>query len=132
MCPAPFGLPFVGFDGQYYLCCSDWRKDVPLGSVFERSIVEITGAKLAHVTSREPVCKSCNHDPLNQLTEELRLRSAGAATDAEVDAVLTDILQRDDVVRTMLDQMGDDVVIPVDAEVRVDAPARKSIPVRSL
>jgi hypothetical protein len=25
VCPAPFILLFIGYDGQCYLCCSDWR-----------------------------------------------------------------------------------------------------------
>ena len=26
---------FVSFDGLYYLCCSEWRKQAPPGSVFD-------------------------------------------------------------------------------------------------
>lgn len=132
VCGAPFGLPFVGFDGQYYLCCSDWRKEAPLGSVFERSFVEITGDKLGHVTSREPVCKSCNHDPLNQLTEELRLRAAGLASDEEVRAALDGIVERDEVVRRMMDKMGVAAPPAPDHAVLVDTPRRRSIPLRVL
>jgi MoaA/NifB/PqqE/SkfB family radical SAM enzyme len=70
-CYAPFSFLFIGYDGNYYLCCSDWKKEVPLGSVFDRTFLEITGAKLDRVLRREPICKSCNLDPLNQLTGEL-------------------------------------------------------------
>ena len=70
-CYVPFSFLFIGYDGNYYLCCSDWKKEVPLGSVFDRTFLEITGAKLDRVLSREPICKSCNLDPLNQLTGEL-------------------------------------------------------------
>lgn len=76
-CPAPFLLPFIGYDGKYYLCCSDWKKEVPVGDVFERSLLEILRPKLEHVTSREPICRNCNHDPLNRLTDELRANDAG-------------------------------------------------------
>src|SRR6185436_14878780 len=99
VCQAPFSLLFVGYDGQYYLCCSDWKKEAPLGSVFEASFVDIAGAKLAHVSGREPVCKSCNHDPLNRVTEEMRLIGAGQADQAALDAVLADVLESDTVVR---------------------------------
>jgi MoaA/NifB/PqqE/SkfB family radical SAM enzyme len=78
ICYAPFIFLFVGYDGQYYLCCSDWKKEVPLGSVFDRTFLEITGEKLDRVLSREPICKSCNLDPLNQLTGELIAERSGA------------------------------------------------------
>ena len=26
LCGAPWGFLFIGYDGNYYLCCSDWRK----------------------------------------------------------------------------------------------------------
>ena len=28
-CRAPFYFPFIGYDGNYYLCSSDWQKQVP-------------------------------------------------------------------------------------------------------
>jgi len=76
-CYAPFSFLFIGYDGNYYLCCSDWKKEVSLGSVFDRTFLEITGAKLDRVLSREPICKSCNVDPLNQLTGELIAANQG-------------------------------------------------------
>jgi MoaA/NifB/PqqE/SkfB family radical SAM enzyme len=79
LCAAPFIFLFIGYDGQYYLCCSDWKKEVPLGSVFEESFLSIRQQKLHHVTCREPVCKTCNLDPTNQLTDELRSIGAGSA-----------------------------------------------------
>ena len=73
ICGAPFGYLFVGYDGQYYLCCSDWKKEVPLGSVFDAVVRRRhRPTSSSYVTSREPVCKTCNLDPLNRLTEELR------------------------------------------------------------
>jgi MoaA/NifB/PqqE/SkfB family radical SAM enzyme len=76
-CYAPFSFLFIGYDGNYYLCCSDWKKEVSLGSVFDRTFLEVTGPKLDHVLSREPICKTCNLDPLNQLTGELMADHAG-------------------------------------------------------
>lgn len=72
LCGAPWGFLFIGYDGNYYLCCSDWRKQASLGSVFDYSFLQVSRQKLAMVVSREPVCKTCNHDPINMLTEELR------------------------------------------------------------
>jgi Iron-sulfur cluster-binding domain len=59
MCYARLFFLFVVYDGQYYLCCSDWNKDVPLGSVFDKTFLEITRDKLEHAVSREPICKTC-------------------------------------------------------------------------
>jgi hypothetical protein len=76
-CGAPFMFLFVGYDGQYYLCCSDWKKEAPLGSVFDTSFITVTQKKLEHVLSRQPVCKKCNLDPLNELTGVFRQINAG-------------------------------------------------------
>jgi MoaA/NifB/PqqE/SkfB family radical SAM enzyme len=65
ICPAPFFHLFIGWDGRYYLCSQDWRKEVPLGSVFETSFAEIAAAKLARVSSRKPICARCTLDPTN-------------------------------------------------------------------
>jgi MoaA/NifB/PqqE/SkfB family radical SAM enzyme len=78
ICYAPFFFLFIGYDGQYYLCCSDWKKEVPLGSVFDKTFLEITRQKLDHAVSREPICKTCNLDPLNQLTGELLAARSGS------------------------------------------------------
>lgn len=85
LCGAPWGFLFIGYDGNYYLCCSDWRKQASLGSVFDHSFLQVTRQKLAMVLSREPVCKTCNHDPINMLTDELRAMGRGEASPAEVD-----------------------------------------------
>ena len=54
VCGAPFGYLFVGYDGQYYLCCSDWEKQAPLGSVFDKSFVDVAQAKLDLVVVARP------------------------------------------------------------------------------
>lgn len=76
LCPAPFLNLFVGWDGRYYLCSSDWRKEVPFGSVFDASFAAITAEKLARVASRQPICARCTLDPTNLL------RRRGAVADA--------------------------------------------------
>jgi MoaA/NifB/PqqE/SkfB family radical SAM enzyme len=85
LCGAPWGFLFVGYDGNYYLCCSDWRKQASLGSVFDYSFLQVTRQKLAMVVSREPVCKTCNHDPINMMTEELRAFNRGEVSAEEVE-----------------------------------------------
>jgi len=85
LCGAPWGFLFIGYDGNYYLCCSDWRKQASLGSVFDYSFLQVTRQKLGMVISREPVCKTCNHDPINMLTEELRALNRGEVSAESVD-----------------------------------------------
>jgi MoaA/NifB/PqqE/SkfB family radical SAM enzyme len=88
ICGAPLGYMFVGYDGQHYLCCSDWKKEVPLGSVFDASFADVIADKLQYVTSREPICKTCNLDPLNRMTEELR--AATPDPEALADRIVAD------------------------------------------
>lgn len=83
MCAVPFLYLFVGYDGQYYLCCSDWKKEAPLGSVFDVGFVDIMRAKLEHVAQRNVPCSTCNLDPVNGVIDALRARSAGADIDVE-------------------------------------------------
>ena len=79
LCGAPFGYLFIGYDGQYYLCCSDWKKETPMGSVFDESFRSVTEKKLSYEVSRSPVCKTCNQDPINRLTETLKAVDEGTA-----------------------------------------------------
>jgi MoaA/NifB/PqqE/SkfB family radical SAM enzyme len=85
-CGVPFEHPFIGYDGQYYLCSSDWKKQTPMGSVFDHTFLEVMQAKLDLVDSREPVCKSCGHDPTNQLADAVRDLATGDSTSAETAA----------------------------------------------
>ena len=66
-CEVPFKFYFIGWDGCYYLCSSDWEKRSVHGSVFDHSIAEASVSKLAAVRSRSPICSSCTHDPINRL-----------------------------------------------------------------
>ncbi len=76
-CLAPFVFPFVGYDGYYYLCCSDWKKEAATGHVLKHSFADALAAKLDHVTARQAPCQTCNVDPLNRLTSELRAAAEG-------------------------------------------------------
>jgi len=80
VCPVPFLWVFVGYDGLYYLCCSDWKKEAPMASVFDTSLLSISEQKMHHLTTRAPVCQTCNHDPLNAITDKIRDVNAGDAT----------------------------------------------------
>jgi MoaA/NifB/PqqE/SkfB family radical SAM enzyme len=78
LCVWPFSSMVVGYDGQYYLCCSDWKKEYPLGSVHDTSFVDVLGEKVALALHKATVCQTCNLNPLNALTEELQARDQGA------------------------------------------------------
>ena len=123
LCGAPFGYLFIGYDGQYYLCCSDWKKETPMGSVFDESFHSVTAKKLAYVTSREPVCKTCNLDPLNMLTEELRAVNGGGRD--KVDAMVESVVTHNAYVHGVLSKLG---VSPTDAA----PPPRRTIPLRAI
>lgn len=110
LCGAPWGFLFIGYDGNYYLCCSDWRKQAGLGSVFDYSFLQVTRQKLAMVVSREPVCKTCNHDPINMMTEELRAFNRGEVSAEQVEELrqsLRSVSQDIDVALGELIRYGD-------------------------
>jgi MoaA/NifB/PqqE/SkfB family radical SAM enzyme len=80
LCTVPFLSTFVGYDGNIYLCCSDWKKEAVVANVWDDA-ADYLAPKFDFVTSRDPVCRSCNLDPLNALVDELR-----ATADGEPDA----------------------------------------------
>lgn len=94
VCPVPYLWVFVGYDGLYYLCCSDWKKEAPMASVFDVPMLAVSEQKLRHVTSREPVCKTCNHDPLNAVTDMIRFVDAGEKPQAELDQMIATFSQQ--------------------------------------
>jgi MoaA/NifB/PqqE/SkfB family radical SAM enzyme len=91
LCAAPFLYLFVGYDGQYYLCCADWEKQAPIASIFDQSFIDIVGQKVAHLRTREPVCKTCNLDPLNRLTDEIRAEAAGQIPPGSAETLIESI-----------------------------------------
>lgn len=78
LCMVPYIFVMIGWDGQYYLCCHDWKKRHPMGSVFDYSIEEINYRKLAATRDRSP-CKSCSADPVNQIRMALIATSRDGA-----------------------------------------------------
>jgi MoaA/NifB/PqqE/SkfB family radical SAM enzyme len=124
LCGAPFGYLFVGYDGQHYLCCSDWEKQTPLGTVFDKSFIDVARAKLDLVVCREPVCRTCNLDPINRLTEELRAEAGGDLPPGAADELLGKIAADNVATEGVLRQFG--------LEVPVASPTRRLIPVRAL
>jgi MoaA/NifB/PqqE/SkfB family radical SAM enzyme len=129
-CRAPLQYPFVGYDGNYYLCSSDWEKQVSLGSVHERSILDVVRDKLDAVTTRDPICRTCNHDPQNRLRALLVARDAGEATDAEVDALVAELDEHALELERILAGLDPLTPAPAPGAPARRAPERRRIPVR--
>jgi MoaA/NifB/PqqE/SkfB family radical SAM enzyme len=134
LCAAPFLYLFVGYDGQYYLCCADWEKQAPLGSIYDKTFVDLVGQKVAHLRSREPVCKTCNLDPLNRLTDEIRAEAAGRIPTGSTDVLFESIGQETALARSVAAVFGHALT---DEDVRklgryIPDKARRYIPVEAL
>jgi MoaA/NifB/PqqE/SkfB family radical SAM enzyme len=128
VCGAPFAYLFIGYDGQYYLCCSDWRKETPMGSVFDESFLSVMDRKLQYVTSRDPVCKTCNLDPLNRVTEELRAVAEGSAMPESADEVIESVIASNNAVHEIAASFGVDVPEASEIGAGQIAPVRRRIP----
>ena len=90
-CRAPFHFPFIGYDGEYYLCSSDWKKQASVGNVFDHSILSVVPAKFELVNDEHSICATCTHHHVNRLTNLLLDRDDGLATDAQVDQLVADL-----------------------------------------
>lgn len=88
ICGVPFNSCFIGYDGNFYLCCSDWTKEAAVGNVFDASPFSVMEPKLVHVLTGEPVCKTCNLDPVNRMTDMLRDVESGDATPEQRDELV--------------------------------------------
>jgi MoaA/NifB/PqqE/SkfB family radical SAM enzyme len=124
LCAAPFAYLFVGYDGQHYLCCSDWEKQTPMGSIFDLSFMDVAQAKLNLIVSRDPVCRTCNLDPINRLTEELRAEANGDASPGTADQLLAKIRTDNGAVERVLRGFG--------LQMPAAPPHRRLIPVRAV
>lgn len=71
LCAIAFYSVFIGWNGQYYLCCQDWEKKVPLGSVYDFSIEFMDAIKLEHNRKQKGICQTCSMNPINELREML-------------------------------------------------------------
>ncbi len=87
MCMTPFLFLFVGWNGQYYICCSDYEKTTPLGSVFDYGIEamdEIKRGLVADGGSKVAACRSCDRNPINEVREGLFELERGVVTEAQL------------------------------------------------
>lgn len=129
LCGAPFGYLFIGYDGQYYLCCSDWKKEVPFGSVFDTSFEAIIRPKLEAVVTREPICKTCNLDPINMLADELRAAGDGETGAKTPEQFADETVTVGNAIFEALEKISPGVTAGVDE--MASAPPKRLIPVTS-
>ena len=80
-----------------------------MGTVFERSFVDVIGPKLAHVISRQPVCAKCNFEPMNHLADLTRKVEVGDMTPAAREEVIERLVSSDDLARRMAATFGIEV-----------------------
>lgn len=131
ICAAPFVFPFIGYDGNYYLCSSDWEKRTPMGSVHDRSILSLLEQKTAHVTSRAPICADCCHDPTNALTMALREDARPGAEGGRADMLHALHTERDGAVRELLDAQAKILADHPDPGPAAERRVRRLLPVRA-
>lgn len=112
LCGVPFHRMFIGYDGSYYLCGSDWEKRAAMSNVFDSSFIDITEAKLAHVASREPVCSTCNVDPTNMLAAVLHEQAAGNLDGDAVSEAIGFQTVRVAVAQERIGRLGFDLPVP--------------------
>jgi MoaA/NifB/PqqE/SkfB family radical SAM enzyme len=79
LCNLAFIAPFVGWNGQYYICCSDYEKVEPLGSVFDYSLDEMDRIKKDSIYRGNSACTKCNYDPVNVIREAMFEAEQGEA-----------------------------------------------------
>ena len=71
LCNLAFTAPFIGWNGQYYICCSDYEKVEPLGTVFDHSVSDMDGIKKDSISRGNSACLKCNYDPVNAVREAM-------------------------------------------------------------
>jgi hypothetical protein len=94
LCNLAFTAPFVGWSGQYYICCSDYEKKEPLGSVFDYSIEQMDRIKMQSICAGNEACLNCNYDPLNSIRENFFEKEKGIIDDRSFRQRLV-IMQKD-------------------------------------
>jgi len=123
VCAAPILFLFVGYDGKYYLCCSDWKKEVAFGDVFDRSMVSLVEDKLRHVIERTAVCSTCNLDPTNRVAAAIASARAGTGSEEAIESVIAEVALWSEVTFQKSERLAPGVTD------RVTSTARRRIPV---
>jgi len=129
LCNLAFTAPFVGWNGQYYVCCSDYEKKVPLGNVFDYSIAEMDSIKMTSITNGNEACLMCNYDPLNSTRENFFEREQGIIDDKTLRQRLV-IMKKDQ--DTQPDIYGKDGLINDFQKIESDLTRIATIPLKKI
>ena len=88
ICWQPFLHWFIGWDGNYYLCCNEYGRKLPLGNVFDKSMREI-GAIIERSQLDNPnICRKCDVSPINRITHILFRIEREEAKPTELDSLI--------------------------------------------
>lgn len=92
VCGVPFIMLFIGWNGQYYLCCNDYRKLTPLGSVFDHGIEEMDHIKWNKFYEDQipEACRNCDLDVTNKFREALFEIEAGEAPADKIELLVAE------------------------------------------
>jgi len=91
LCMLPFISTFIGWDGNYYMCCNDFSKKYPLGNVFQYGIKEIDLIKKNRFLDDLDICKNCDGNIINMIREILFRIENKTATQLELKQKLKEL-----------------------------------------
>lgn len=86
LCAAAFLYLFVGWNGNYYVCCNDYKKTTILSNVFDHRIDEVDVMKKELMWEKNSIeaCINCNLDPTNIVRETLFEIEHGEETNEKI------------------------------------------------
>lgn len=84
LCLLPYIVTYIGWDGGYYMCTSDFDKKHPLGDVSVTSIAAIDIIKKRYLSGYHPVCNNCDISIMNRIREVLCRMEIGEASFLEL------------------------------------------------
>ena len=100
LCPLPFISVFVGWDGNYYICCQDYEKTSALGTVHEYSIREMDRIKKKHLlANRIEACRNCMFHPVNRVREYMFRMERGTAKKRRLQRMFKEISKTQEILK---------------------------------
>lgn len=84
ICLLPYIVTYIGWDGGYYMCTSDFDKKHSLGHVKANSIEEVDLVKKKLLSEGHMVCRDCDISIANRIREMLCRHETGNASFLEL------------------------------------------------